>query len=238
MAPRVALQNLIGLLVAGIVGASCVVSPQPTPPDSVLVGNLIGLNPGTELAKDVIGFQGAPGAVDPPTGVVVVTDLDATDTPSIATVQPDGSFFIAVPGQPGETFRFQAKNGNARSAPFDVIVGSSGADITPLAQQPGCLALEPGNWLALDGAGSMRDLVLRNDCSGPLALAAPHLRRGLAGFSFALDVSTPPLTLAAGATATITVQAGDGAEVEDVLYLDATGPTAVRRAVTLTVPDR
>ncbi len=236
MAPRGALSRWItGLLVAGALFAGCGVSPQPTPPDSVLNGELIGLNPGTELAGDVIGFKAAPGAVDPPEGVVVVTNLDANDAPSVAAVESDGSFYIAVPGQPGETYRFQAKNGKARSQPFDVLIGSSGGDIKTLGQLPACLVVEPGAWLALSGAGDARDLAVKNQCGVPISIAAPRLRRGLAGFSF-----TPgsPLDLADGGAATLTVSAGDGAETEDVLVLDITAPSPARRAVTLTVPDR
>src|SRR5690242_17794280 len=100
MASRSVLSMCLGLLLA-----SCVVSPQPSPPlEVVLDGSRIGLESGTELTTNVVGFEAGPGAVDPAGGVVVITNLDAGDAPSIASVQKDGSFAIAVPGQPGQRF--------------------------------------------------------------------------------------------------------------------------------------
>jgi len=222
------------LLSMCFVAAGCVVSPQPSPPDFVLDGDRIGLRPGVELVASVIGFEAGPGAVDPPEGVVVVTNLDDASAPSFAAVQADGSFAVAAPGQSGQRFRFQAKSANRRSQPFDVAVGSSGEDLSALASAAACLTLEPSLWAALDGAGDARSIVIMNQCSGPVALGAPRLRRGVAGFSFS---PTGPVNLAAGAVTTITIHAGPGAEVEDVLFLDASTPTLERRAVTLTVPD-
>jgi hypothetical protein len=223
---------VFGLWVAA---AGCVVSPQPSPPDFTLEGDHIGLLPGADLVGTLVDFSAGPGAVRPAAGVVVVTNLDTHDAPSFAQVQPDGSFEIGVPGLSGQSFRFQAKNGSVRSEPFDVVVASSGEGVTALDASASCLAIDPALWAALDGAGDARSLVIRNTCTGTIALAAPHLRRGLAGFSFS---PTAPFTLAAGATTTVTVHAADGAEVEDVLYLDVTGPSLEHRAVTLTVPDR
>ncbi len=236
MASRFVISMCLGLLVAGV-SAGCVVSPQPSPPVEVtLDGGLIGLRPGVELTSGVIGFEAGPGAVDPPEGVVVITNLDADDAPSMASVQKDGSFAIAVPGQPGQRFRFQAKLGSNRSTTFDIAVDASGQDFDPNADAAtACITLDPESWIALDGAGDAKSIVIRNACSGAVAIDAPHLRRGLAGFSFS---PTSPIDLAAGEVATITVHAGDGPEMEDVLLLDVTAPAGARRAITLTVPDR
>lgn len=234
MAPRLAL--FLGFLTAlATAGAGCVVSPQPSPPDLVLDGDRIDLHPGTGLVSTLIDFSGGPGAVHPAEGVVVITNLDTTEAPSFAKVQPDGSFALAVPGQPGQTFRFQAKSGNLRSQPADFVVSTGGEAIDTAVEGPACLALDPSRWIALDGASDARSIVIRNQCSGAVSLGAPHLRRGLAGFSF---TPTTPLTIAAGDVATLTVKAGaGGAESEDVLLLDVTAPSVTHRALTLTVPD-
>lgn len=230
MAPRLAL--LLGFLAA--VAAGCVVSPQPSPPDLVLDDDRIGLHPGMGLVSKVIDFEGAPGTVHPAEGIVVITNLDTTEAPSFAKVQPDGSFTIAVPGVAGQTFRFQAKNGSVRSQPADFVVNTGGEAIDTAVEGPACLAFDPARWIALDGVSDARSIVIRNQCSGAVSLGAPHLRRGLAGFSF---TPTTPVTIAAGSVATLTVKAAAGAETEDVLLLDVTAPALSHRAITLTVPD-
>jgi hypothetical protein len=235
MASRVVISMCLGLLVAGVAG--CVVSPQPSPPmePPTLDGGLIGLRSSEALLDtDFVGFEGGPGAVDPPEGVVIVTNLDAGDAPSIASVAKDGSFAIAVPGHPGQRFRFQAKRESARSEPFDTVVSSSGQVVDDLAAAVACLAVKPARWVALDDRTDARSIVLRNTCSGAVAIDAPRLRRGLAGFSFS---PTSPIGLAAGEVATLTVHGGEGAELEDVLILDVAAPSAEIRAITLTVPD-
>jgi hypothetical protein len=216
------------------VAAGCVVSPQPSPPDLVLDDDRIGLHPSPALVTTVINFEAAPGAVHPAEGVVVVTNLDTTEAPSFAKVQPDGSFAIAVPGQAGQTFRFQAKSGDVRSQPADFVVGTGGEAIDKAVEGPACLALDPARWIALGGISAARSIVIHNQCSDAVSLGAPHLRRGLAGFSF---TPTTPVTIAAGGVATLTVKAGAGAETEDVLLLDVTAPELSHRAITLTVPD-
>jgi hypothetical protein len=233
MAPRLAL--CLGLLAAlATAAAGCVVSPQPSPPDLVLDDDRIGLHPGTGLVNTLIDFEASAGAVHPAEGVVVITNLDTTDAPSFAKVEPDGSFALAVPGTPGQTFRFQAKSGAQRSQPFDFVVSTGGEAIDNAVEATPCLTLDPARWVALDGASDARSIVIRNQCSGAVSLGAPHLRRGLAGFSF---TPTTPFTIAAGKVATITVKASAGAEREDVLVLDITAPEPSHRAITLTVPD-
>ncbi|MFO0758769.1 MAG: hypothetical protein U0359_19920 [Byssovorax sp.] len=224
---------LLGLSTA--LAAGCVVSPQPSPPDVIFDGARLGLTPSIEALSSVVGFQAQPGTVTPAGGEVRITNLDTTDAPSIAKVEADGSFTIAVPGLPGQTFRFQAKNGDARSAPFDARVDLSGGDLSSGLTPPSCVAFDPPRWVALDGAGDARSIVLENGCASAISIAPPRLRRGLGGFSFS---PTGPIEIGPAATATLTFRAGDGPEVEDVVLLDVTAPSPVRHAVTLTVPDR
>lgn len=233
MATRFLSTLCLGLLSA--LAASCVVSPQPSPPDVIFDGDRLGLTAAVELVSSAVGFEAQPGTVTPAEGEVLVTNLDTDDAPSTVKVRPDGSFTLAVPGIDGQTFRFQAKNGSARSEPFDVAVSLSGQGLSAAQVNPACLVLEPARWVALEGLGDARSIVLRNQCTGALSTKAPRLRRGLAGFSFS---PTPPIQLGPGEQTTLTVRAGEGPEVEDVMLLDVTAPFPLRRALTLTVPDR
>ena len=148
MASRTLSSMCLGLL--GAIAAGCVVSPQPSPPDLILDGDRIGFTAGVELVASVTGFEALPGTVDPPEGVVVVTNLDANDAPSFADVQPDGSFVIAVPGVAGQRYRFQAKNANARSQPFDITVGSMGAWFVTALDDLDCLVVMPARLIAVE----------------------------------------------------------------------------------------
>lgn len=223
------------MLAAATACVGCVVSPQPSPPfEANLAGGGIRLRPGVELTGNVVGFIADPGSVDPPDGVVLITNLDATDAPSVADVQPDGSFEIAVPGVAGQSFRFQAKNEDARSEPFDVRVSADGASVSVPATAAECLSIEPSLWAALDGPADARSVVLSNGCGVEVTIDPPRLRRGRAGFTFS---PTAALAIPDGATATITVQSTEGSEVEDVLFFDVTLPESGRRALTLTRPD-
>ncbi len=224
-----ALSALMGL------GVGCIVSPQPSPPFEVAFeGDRIGLTGGIELTSNVVGFHAEPGTVDPPEGEVIVTNLDATDSPSVAKVQLDGSFDVAVPGQPGQRFRFQAKVGDARSEPFDLAVDSTGSVVSAVTPTSACLTIAPAAWAAFDGAGDARSLVIKNTCGETASIDTPQLRRGRAGFTFS---PTDAIDLADGETATLTVVAGGASELEDVLLLDVAGPAPELRAITLTLPD-
>ncbi len=234
MAPR-SLSSMIGLGLLAALATSCGVSPQPSPPDVIFDGEGLGLTPAIELISSVVGFEAAPGTVTPADGEVIVTNLDTTGAPSVVTVRPDGGFTLAVPGIAGQTFRFQAKSGDARSEPFDLSVSLSGQGVSASQSEPPCVVFEPARWVSLDGLGDARSVVLRNQCAAAVSTKAPRLRRGLAGFSFS---PTPPITLGPGEQTTLTVRAGDGNEVEDVVLLDVTTPFPARRALTLTVPDR
>jgi hypothetical protein len=229
------LRSAFALLAAGALALGCVVSPQPSPPEAVLSGSLIGLAPAESLVAKVVAFEGKAGAVKPARGLVLVTNLDSADAPSQTDVQPDGSFLLGVPGVVGQRFRFQVKDGDTRSEPFDVQLDATGTSADALTAAAVCFTVTPSRWAALDVAGAERALTLHNGCAAQVTLAVPRLRRGLAGFTV---FPASAFAIAAGDDASLTVRAGDGAEVEDVLYLDVTGPLATQRAVTLTVPDR
>jgi hypothetical protein len=223
---------LLLAIVASLGLASCVISPQPSPP-LALDGDQIGLTEGIESVTTSIGFHGGPGSVDPAEGVVVVTNLDESSSPSTAPVNADGSFDIAVPGQNGQTFRFQAKNGSTRSTPFDLTVQITGG-VTEDTSYRDCLVVKPSDWIDFDGTGDKQSVVVTNACDTSVTYLPPRLRRGRAGFAFS---PTKQFTLEPGESSTVTVVAGTGTEIEDVLILQATGDLADERWITLTLPD-
>jgi len=215
--------------------AACGVSPQPSPPISdppELDGGLISIGVSPEGITDSVSIYGGPGSVDPPEGVVVVTNLETDDAPSIAPVQPDGSFEILLNGATSNILRFQVDAETGRSEPVDLRVTGADPGVEPAPIDFDCLALEPALWLPLDGDGDARSIVLANACADAITIAAPRLRRGQAGFTFS---PTSPIDLAAGDSVTITVRAAAAqAEDEDVLYFEIVAPTAGRRAITIT----
>lgn len=213
----------------------CVVSPQPSPPgsDPSLDGDGIGTVELTETLdqSNLLSFEAAPGTVDPAEGVVVVTNLANSDAPSLAAVAADGSFTIALAGFPGDTVRFQVKSGAKRSQPFDIVVGADRVTLTEPAPLPGCLTIDPARWVALDGEGDARNVLVSNECAFSVQIGAPSLRRGKAGFSFS---PTQPVSLNPGQTAFLTVRADVVTdEPEDVLFLDLAGPDVPRQAITI-----
>jgi hypothetical protein len=215
--------------------AACGVSPQPSPPISdppELDGGLVSIGVSPEGVTDSVSIYGGPGTVDPPEGVVVITNLETDDAPSIAPVQPDGSFEILLNGATSDILRLQVDADAGRSEPVDLRITGVDTGVEPAPIDFDCLVLEPALWLPLDGEGDVRSIVLENGCADAITIAAPRLRRGQAGFTFS---PTAPLDLAAGASVTITVRAAAAqAEDEDVLFFEIVSPTAGRRAVTVT----
>jgi len=233
MRSRLLCSLFLGALVA--LGSGCLVSPQPSPPfEPDLAGERIGLTEAVELAGDLIGFGAPPGTVTPGGGDVIVTNLDDSLTPSVAHVAADGSFAIAVPGHPGQRFRFQARNDGQRSEPYDLMVDANAIVATDLAAASPCLSIDPAGWVDFDVVGVGHSLVITNGCGAPVTIDPPRLRRGRAGFTFS---PTNAISLQDGEVATITIIAKSAAETEDVLYLEVTAPAPELRAVTLTLPD-
>lgn len=226
-----------GALVAlsALLAGGCVVSPQPSPPaEPSLDGSLIGA-PDIGLLVTEVVFEAAAGAVDPPMGVVVVTNLDTTDPPVLAEVLPDGSFSVSLGGQRSDAFRFQAKQDGRRSQPVDRTFNEFGA-VVPVPVGLPCFEVEPEAWIAFDGSGDAHDIVVRNGCDVAVTVAPPRLRRGVgpanANRTFLVDAIPP------GGSSVIPMQAdGGGEEREDVVFLDITAPEAARRALTITLPD-
>lgn len=228
----------LNYLFAAVFAAACVVSPQPSPPatEPDLDGDGIDLiDLGTEDLSQLLTFEAGAGTVDPADGVVIVTNLDTTDSPSVVPVRDDGSFSVALNGIPGNVVRFQVRLDDARSQPVDLQVDPTGQTGTVLADEPACLVIEPARFLSLDDAPSTKSVLLRNQCEERVRIAAPRLRRGEGPFTFSPTATTD---IPAGETLIMTVRAiGDAPEIEDVLLLDILEPAPSRRAITLTVPE-
>lgn len=225
-------------LLAAVFAAACVVSPQPSPPatEPDLDGDEIQLiEVGTEDVSELISFEAGPGTVDPAEGVVLVTNLDNTDSPSVVPVRADGSFAVALNGIPDDVFRFQVRLDEVRSQPVDLRVDPTGQTSNVLTDEPACLVIEPARYLSLQDVPSSQSILLRNQCQELVRIAAPRLRRGQGPFAFS---PTGNSDIPSGETLVMTVRAlGDAAEQEDVLFLDIVAPVVARRAITLTIPE-
>ncbi len=231
--------SLLPLIAPLLLLAGCVVSPQPSPPsdepsfdgDGLVVAELSSM----EDLAGIISFTAGPGTVDPGEGDVIVTNLANADAPSVASVSADGSFTIALAGQPNDVIRFQVKQGDLRSEPFDVAIDATTQGLVEILDTPSCLVLEPTRHLPLDGEGDSRSVLIRNECETRVTTQPPRLRRGEAGFTF---TPTQALVVEPGEVGIITVTSESAAgELEDVLLLDIVEPEPTRRAVTLTLPD-
>lgn len=224
---------LLRLLAASLALGACIVSPQPTPPEEpTLLADHVSTGGPMDMSTTK-RFVGEPGAVTPPLGDIVVTNLDTTDAPFAAKVAADGSFDITVPGTNTDEFRLEiVAPGGVRSTPLDLVLNAAGTSYEP-GPRPlaDCLELAPAFSLSFTGAGDTRSILVRNDCPDELSFLAPRLRRGQAAFG--VDPTTPFLLPPGGAT-TITVDIGPQAnEQVDVLFVETTGAVRDRRPLTL-----
>ena len=139
---------------------------------------------GGDPTADIIDgarIVGGPGAVEPPVGVVVVTNLDSTDPPVAEPVQPDGSFSVVIDGSPTDVRRVQAREGGARSVPLDVVGNFMDSTLTtPERPFEGCLVLEPGYEVDFfevsRGETAQARVRLTNTCGVTLTFEPPRLR--------------------------------------------------------------
>ena len=224
------LLTAIGLAAAA---SGCIVSPQPSPPgeEPALDGGLIGTDGGPESLTDSVRFVGAPGTVDPAEGSVIITNLDDAELPTSVAVDPDGGFDVLVPGDGGDTFRFQALADGQRSDVTDLTVSADKTSITPAGVGRVCLVMTTTSWFSLGEDGSAQSILVRNDCPEAVAHQAPRLRRGQAGFTFAPTTSG---TIQPGETLIVTARrTAAGTEAEDVLIVDFLDAEQSRRAITL-----
>jgi len=214
------------LLLAG----ACTGSPVPEPPnvDPPDLGRVEGM-PGSSGSSFVVG---APGAAAPDTTLWAV-NLDGTLAPSTGMVAADGSFSVPLFFADGDEVRLQVRDAEGdRSVPVDAVAPAMTAAPRSLAD---CLRLEPPLELdfgAVDVGGEATDVIrVTNDC-GAEATVALRLRVG--GGAFAL-VTGGPLAVTDGEAADVTVSHGPSSAgpSEEILFIEASAPSADRRPVTL-----
>ena len=212
------------LAVAGCVGTPVPQPPALDPPDATRIVH--------EMVGSVPELRGEPGAAEPGTTLWIV-NLDRADDPVTAIVEPDGSFSVFVLAMAGEELRVQARDGDDRSRPLDLLV-PRGEIARPTE---GCLALEPALELRLAdpvdvGATSAGTVRVSNECGAEVRLDAVELRRP----SSAWTVETPgPVAIPAGGATDLRVRfaPGSAGSDEEILFLRVGAPDVDRRPITL-----
>lgn len=227
----------LGGLGAAVTAFACSVSPVPEPPDNPELGAAIEIERcATPPCDGVLTLRGAPGVAKRASRVWGV-NLDATDPPTEAEVNADGSFTLYIAAPFGSEVRLQARRDAARSAPRDFRVEAEGApSMFPGARRafgecfpaPLEVELEP---TAL-GSSASRLLSLRSSCPADLEIASIALRTPHPAFSIE---PRDAFVLAGGASLEVPVvfTPSDTSTVEEVLLIEIAGPESDRRAITL-----
>ncbi|WP_437677855.1 hypothetical protein [Sorangium sp. So ce131] len=213
--------------------AGCGVNPIPEPPSTPeLLGDVVGV--GCDVCdREVIDLAGGPGSVRN-ADVVWAVNLDGTAPPEVAAVGVDGSFLLPLEASFGDEVRLQARRGESRSEPADLIVADGVLESAPRPLAD-CFHVEPELALADTAVGEVSTGALRleHGCAAPLAIDAITLRAPSAELS--LQGGTAPVVLAPGESMDVPVEfrpSAPGAR-EEVLLIEVSSPAATRRAVTL-----
>ncbi|WP_437627992.1 hypothetical protein [Sorangium sp. So ce1151] len=221
------------LLVACVAG--CGVNPIPEPPAAPELGDVTG---DVCMVCDTgpVDLAGGPGSATNADAVWAV-NLDGTAPPAVAEVGADGSFFLSPDVRLGDEVRVQARRGEHRSAPVDLVVADGVLERAPRPLAD-CFHVEPELELPDTAAFEVSTVALRleHSCADPLAIDAIALRAPAA--DLALPGGPAPVVLAPGEPLDVRVEFRPRASGlrEEVLLIEASSPavTAVtRRAVTL-----
>ncbi|KYF71267.1 hypothetical protein [Sorangium cellulosum] len=221
----------IAVLLAACV-AGCGVNPIPEPPAAPELGDVSG---DLCMACDTwtVDLAGGPGSARNADEVWVVS-LDKTAPPAVAEVGADGSFALQVEADLGDEVRVQARRGEQRSAPADLVVAQGVLERAPRPLSD-CFDVAPELELPDTAAGEVSAAVLRleHGCAEPLVIDAIALRAPSADVGVE-DVSAP-VVLAPGEPRDVRVELRSSAPGlrEEVLLIEVSSPAATRRAVTL-----
>ncbi|WP_438031188.1 hypothetical protein [Sorangium sp. So ce233] len=218
------------LLVACVAG--CGVNPIPEPPAAPELGDVIG---DLCMVCDTwtVDLAGGPGSARNADEIWAVS-LDGTAPPAVAEVDADGSFALALEADLGDEVRVQARRGEQRSAPADLVVAQG---VLKRAPRPlaDCFDVEPELELPDTAVGEVSTGVLRleHDCAEPLVIDAIALRAPADDVGVG-EVSAP-VVLAPGEPRDVRVELRSSAPGprEEVLLIEVSSPAATRRAVTL-----
>jgi len=223
---------IVPLCIAMSMAGGCAPTETGNPPLTPTVDVATVRHEFTGVRGDSVTFRGAPGTVTPTGGVIDAINLSQGEAAQ-GTVSDDGSFSVEVLGTVADVFRLQVVSADGRrSEPLDVGV-ASGA-VAAIAHAIGeCLALAPGDQLALPAGGAATaTIALTNDCPASLSLGIPVLV--LAGGGWAITPAGS-LELPAGETWSVGVERLADAPMRDVLFVPIAAPDADYRAVTLFV---
>jgi len=216
------LVRLIAALLLCVLPA-CVGTPVPQPPA------LEEPDPTQLFNASTGGFIGGPGAV-PEGDQLWIAPLDVPVDPVLTPVEPDGSFTSSLSVEPGQEVRIQARGGEGRSRPIDLIA-SNPAEIVRATE--GCLLLDAELLFPTTRAGDSaeRNLRVSNECGSDVTLTLA-LRRADAQW----DTGAPgAMTIADGEARDlpITYRPDTIGLNEEILFVEVTAPEADRRVVTL-----
>lgn len=219
---------LLGSLVLALVGAGCVGTPIPQPPaldppDADLIRH--------EDFGTFAQLVGEAGAVVPG-ATLWAMNLDGTLDPETTVAEADGSFMLSFFAIPGHEVRVQARDGDDRSRPVDLLVPRGEV----VRATEGCLALEPALEVRLAaavavGASETRVVRVSNRCAGE-AVFDVALRRP----SDAWRVVTPgPFSVPSGGAADVEVAFAplSAGLHEEIVFLALSAPALDRRPITL-----
>lgn len=213
--------RLSSLIIAALVLAGCVGTPQPNPPS--IDGARLGA--GTQRGT-MIDIVGAVGAVEPAGATVRVTPLDSIEDPRDVLVAEDGSFSVTV--ERG-VHRLEPRLDDRRGPVVDVAVDLGLAIVRPLSP---CFEVPEVQEAAATRVGEASELevVLVNGCASEALLAGAAMRR-----ASDFEVVEAPARIEPGARSSVRVRFTPSAEGtrEEVLLVEVSGPAVERRAVSL-----
>ncbi|WP_437816345.1 hypothetical protein [Sorangium sp. So ce1078] len=219
------------LLVACVAG--CGVNPIPEPPSApALAGDVVGAicDECDGAPMDVTGGPGSARDAD----AVWAVNLDGTAPPAVAEVGADGSFALSLEAGLGNEVRLQARRGELRGEPVDLVAADGVLAGAPRPLE-GCFHVEPELALTDTAVGDVSAGVLRleHDCAAPLAIDAIALRTPAPELS--LQGALAPVVLAPGEPLEVRVELRPRASGprEEVLLVEVSSPEVTRRAVTL-----
>lgn len=226
-------RGALSAALALVLGAACVVSPQPLPPNhDPPVIPIIDITQ-ISISDDGLGnvtITGAPGAV---TGESTLSSRGPSDPADVATadVGEDGSFELTAPSDPANLYRIEAELDGELSDPLDLslVDAADGAGLVMRADPPlgGCLTVDPS--LVFDaestpiGGTSSFAVEATNGCDIDVDLTPLSL--AFADRGFVLD-EVAPVSIPAGSVRALSLHftpTSSGAK-EDLLVIGVTDP--------------
>jgi hypothetical protein len=241
-----------GVLVG--VSTACNATPVPEPPelspensvnapnpDHLSLGDQAALAP-SKFGPSGVALTGEPGSV-PGGAVVRATYLNGREPPSTTVAAANGSFSIAVAVEANPVIRLQVEVGELRSQPLDVTVSEDGSlravtrfeclTVSASGDTRDAASLELDLGRAPLGEALSGELVIRNECEGPVTLSLPALRVNEPAFA----VAPLPTSVAVGESERFGVSFAPAilGRAENILLFSVSlGDRRERYAVTLT----